>query len=248
MSIAARPLRFSALAAALTAQIEAGELSEGDRLPPERQLAEQFAVSRQTVRRALAELADAHLIESRPGLGTYVATRRVSEAPLMLMSFTEMGSARGLRAGSVVIDKGVEQATMEDSELLGIAPGAALLRIERLRLFDDLPIGVDLSRIPLSVAPALPDLDFSSASLYAALAQAGHPPVRADYSVYASAADPRYARALAVEPGFPLLMAQTVAYDPDGIVVEKGLMAYRGDRYRLQTELTRNAHSIDRTR
>ena len=242
MSISAQPLRFSTLANTLTAQIQAGELSEGDRLPSERQLAEQFSVSRQTVRRALAELADAHLIESRPGLGTYVATRPVGEAPHMLMSFTEMGSARGLRAGSVVIDRGLEQASMEDAELLGIAPGAQVFRIERLRLFDDLPIGVDLSRIPLALAPGLPDLDFSHASLYAALATAGHPPVRADYSVYADAADAQHARHLGVELGFPLLMAQTVAYDPDGNVVEKGLMAYRGDRYRLQTELTRSPH------
>jgi GntR family transcriptional regulator len=67
--------------------------------------------------------------------------------------------------------------------------------------------------------------------------------VRADYSVYADAADAQHARHLGVELGFPLLMAQTVAYDPDGNVVEKGLMAYRGDRYRLQTELTRSPHS-----
>ncbi len=242
MSIAAHPLRFSSLATTLTALIEGGQLSEGDRLPSERQLAEQFSVSRQTVRRALAELAEARLIESRPGLGTYVATRPIGEAPHMLMSFTELGSERGLRAGSVVLDQRLEQASVEDSELLGIAPGAPVFRIERLRLFDDLPIGVDLSRIPLALAPGLPDLDFSTASLYAALAHAGHPPVRADYTVYASAADSRHARPLGVELGFPLLMAQTVAYDPDGNVVEKGLMAYRGDRYRLQTELTRRPH------
>jgi DNA-binding GntR family transcriptional regulator len=72
--------------------------------------------------------------------------------------------------------------------------------------------------------------------------------VRADYTVYASAADSRLARLLGVEPGFPLLRAQTVAYDPDGSVVEKGLMAYRGDRYRLQTELTRSPTTNERGR
>jgi GntR family transcriptional regulator len=248
MSIAAQPLRFVALAGTLTRQIVAGDLAEGDRLPSERQLAEQFSVSRQTVRRALAELADAYLIESRPGLGNFVAAPPVGEAPHTLMSFTEMGSARGLHAQSVVLDQGLEQASVEDSELLGVAPGAQLFRIERLRLYDDLPIGVDLSRLPLSLAPGLPDLDFTHASLYSALAQAGHPPVRADYTVYASAADSRLARLLGVEPGFPLLRAQTVAYDPDGSVVEKGLMAYRGDRYRLQTELTRSPTTNERGR
>ena len=53
-------------------QIQNGILARGDRLPSENELMERFGVSRQTVRRALEELADDGLVEGRRGSGTYV--------------------------------------------------------------------------------------------------------------------------------------------------------------------------------
>jgi GntR family transcriptional repressor for pyruvate dehydrogenase complex len=48
-------------------------IKEGDCLPTERELAEQFGVSRVTVRQALTVLHEMGLVESRPGGGTFVA-------------------------------------------------------------------------------------------------------------------------------------------------------------------------------
>lgn len=62
-------------------------LRPGDRLPPERQLAEEFGVSRTAVREALSALCLAGLLEVRAGEGTFI--RSVSEeglvAPLALL-------------------------------------------------------------------------------------------------------------------------------------------------------------------
>jgi len=52
--------------------IERGELKPGDKLPPERRLAEMFSVSRNTVREAIKALAERDVLESRQGAGTYV--------------------------------------------------------------------------------------------------------------------------------------------------------------------------------
>jgi GntR family transcriptional repressor for pyruvate dehydrogenase complex len=52
--------------------IEKGELKIGDRLPPERKLAEIFKVSRNPVREAIRALEERKLLQSRPGDGTYV--------------------------------------------------------------------------------------------------------------------------------------------------------------------------------
>ena len=54
-------------------QIIGGELLHGERLPPERAFAEQFGVSRGTVRDALRRLEEGGFVEKRPGSGTYVA-------------------------------------------------------------------------------------------------------------------------------------------------------------------------------
>jgi GntR family transcriptional repressor for pyruvate dehydrogenase complex len=52
--------------------LDRGELAPGDKLPPERRLAEMFSVSRNTVREALKALAEKGVLESRQGAGTYV--------------------------------------------------------------------------------------------------------------------------------------------------------------------------------
>ncbi len=63
-----------AISAYLQRAIETGAYSEGDRLPPERQLAETFKAARSTVRRALDKLEKEGLVSRRLGSGTFVGT------------------------------------------------------------------------------------------------------------------------------------------------------------------------------
>ena len=78
MSIDFQPLQTKSLARQIADRIRqsivAGELGADDRLPGEAQLAEQFGVSRPTIREALKRLAAQHLIRSRRGPtgGTFV--------------------------------------------------------------------------------------------------------------------------------------------------------------------------------
>ncbi len=65
----------------IKALVHEGRLKSGDRLPPERDLAEQFKVSRTSVREALRTLESMRLIEIRPGEGTFV--REVSVESLI---------------------------------------------------------------------------------------------------------------------------------------------------------------------
>jgi len=75
------PARISATTAAETAiraAIVSGELAPGERLPPERELAERFGISRLTLRAALATLAAAGLISVRHGSGYTVCDVRMT--------------------------------------------------------------------------------------------------------------------------------------------------------------------------
>jgi DNA-binding FadR family transcriptional regulator len=91
-----RPSRsVGAISAYLQRAIETGAYSEGDRLPPERQLAATFQAARSTVRRALDQLEKAGLVSRRLGSGTFVGattagTRRAGDlvdqvSPLQLV-------------------------------------------------------------------------------------------------------------------------------------------------------------------
>lgn len=56
----------------IRSMIDSGKLRPGDRLPPEREMAAMFRVSRNTVREAIRALAEKDLVESRQGSGTFV--------------------------------------------------------------------------------------------------------------------------------------------------------------------------------
>jgi DNA-binding FadR family transcriptional regulator len=73
-----------AISAYLRRAIETGAYSDGDRLPPERQLAVTFDAARSTVRRALDQLEKAGLISRRLGSGTFVGTPGVAGRALDL--------------------------------------------------------------------------------------------------------------------------------------------------------------------
>jgi len=239
MALAADELRHQQVARAIAGQIAGGALRPGDRLPGERALRERFGVSRATIRRALASLGAEGLVEAHPGRGSFVATDPLGEPPEVLTSFTLMGARRGLVASARVLAAEVVTATLDESEAFGIAPGAELFVLERLRLLDGHAVAIDRSRVPLARAPGLPAADFASASLYAALDEAGAGPSRAEYAMQAVAADPDQARLLGVDPGAPLLRTTTRSSDAHDAVVELGEMHYRGDRYRYRATLTR---------
>lgn len=220
-------------------QVSSGQLRPGDRLPAERTLCAELGVSRATVRRAFAELVQDGIVEASVGRGSFVAGVQLTEPPNVLLSFTSLGAKRGLEAGARVLDQIVERATLDTAEAFEVAPGAPIFLLRRLRLLDGLPVAVDEARVPLALAPQLPDLDFAHESLYAALDEAGSAPVRADYAVEAAPASAADAPLLDLEPGEPVLVSATTAYTAGNRVVERTRTVYRGDRYRFRATLAR---------
>jgi GntR family transcriptional regulator len=232
-------LRYERVREDLAEEIERGRRPAGSRLPPERALAEHFGVSRVTLRRALDELERDGIV-ARAGAGWVVASPTVGEPPNVLMSFSEMAASRGLTPGGRVLDRRVRPATIDEAEALGLAPGAPLFELERLRSMDGVPILIDRTRVPLSLTPGLDEVDLAETSLYEVLEDRyGMRPARARFTVEAIAADRRRARLLGLEPGEPLLRCQQQTEDADGRPVELCEMVYRGDRYRFRATLVR---------
>jgi GntR family transcriptional repressor for pyruvate dehydrogenase complex len=78
----------------IKAQIFNGQLRAGDRLPTERELSEQFGVSRTAVREAITVLGQRGLVEVRPGRGTFVingASQAVRDSLELLMTIEQAG-------------------------------------------------------------------------------------------------------------------------------------------------------------
>ncbi|CAN5739593.1 GntR family transcriptional regulator [soil metagenome] len=224
---------------AIAAQITAGQLAAGDQLLSERRLCEEFGISRVTARRALIALEEDGLIGASPGRGWFVTDGPLSEPPNMLLSFTALARARGLAPTAKVLRRQVRPASMDEADVLGVAPGAELFELERIRLLDGLPVAVDHSVVPLQRCPALVDADFSSASLYEVLRTEGRVvPSRAGCTLEAMAAGPVMAPLLDLDEAAPVLVSRQTAYDQQDVAVETSRIVYRGDRYRFRTVLT----------
>jgi GntR family transcriptional regulator len=222
----------------LAARIARGELHAGQQLPTERELSAGFGVSRVTVRRALGLLAVDGLVYAVQGKGTFVAAQRLAEPPNALLSFHDMVANDNVVVGARPLRVDVRSASLSEAELFGIAPGADLFVLERLRSLDGLPVAIDCNVLPAALDPELPGLDWTHESLYTRLAAAGHGPVSADYAVEARPADVPTAGLLATEVGTPLLVAESHAFDSADRLVVSGLISYRGDRYRFRSRLT----------
>lgn len=219
--------------------IACGKLAAGGRLPSERQLLEQLSISRVTLRRALQSLGQSGVLVSSHGRGWYVAEAARQEFPKTLESFTETAARLGLVSSSQVIRAEEAPATLDEAEELSIAPGSPLFHLSRIRLLDDVPVAVDISYFPLQKGQQIHDLDFSNASLFTLLSEAGVEVARAEATVEARIADPQLAQQLKIGVGHPVLAMRQLVEDTSGRPILASTILYAGERYRLRTSFSR---------
>jgi GntR family transcriptional regulator len=218
----------------LADRIESGALASGDRLPPERDLADALSVSRMTVRQALASLAARGLVERGVGRGTFVrAVGRVVHDLTRVAGFTEEVERQGLEVGARILAAAQCPAPDHVADALALDPGEDVVRLERVRLGGGVPMTLEDSYVPAARFPGLLDQDLSG-SLYALMRDRyGLGPVTATERLEPVAARAYEAKALEVDEGSPLMFVERVAYAADGTAVEFARDRHRGDRARF---------------
>jgi GntR family transcriptional regulator len=166
------PLRFGKrerLIDAIVARIRSGSLGPGDQLPGEHQLAQEFGVSRGTVRSALTELQRRSLIATESGIGSFVTYDGVDLAD-------RHGWARALaRPGLHLSTDVLSIGLVSDADLhtrFGLAEVVAVHR--RRRDAGDRPVSLERALVPAYGSLAdLPSTGLRNDSLSASLAAAG---------------------------------------------------------------------------
>ena len=224
----------------LRAAIAEGLLAPGASLPGERELAEELALSRATVRKAVDSLVDEGLLVRRHGARTAVAAR--IEKPLAsLNSCSEDLRSRGLEPGVVWLHRSVGQASPVEVMALHLSPGAEVCRLHRIRTGSGTPMAFERAVVPRRF---LPDPGLVTTSLYAVMEAHGCRPVRALQRLRAAVATAELARLLDLAPGAPLLVAERRCFAEDGSAVEFTETTYCGDRYDFVAELRRNERNM----
>ncbi|EKE45795.1 transcriptional regulator, GntR family [Oceaniovalibus guishaninsula JLT2003] len=138
MSDISPPPVWRQIADLVVRQIASGELREGDRLPPERRMAQDHDIAVGTLRRALADLTDRGLIERRQGSGNYV--RHARQIGGMYEFFRLELVQGGGRPDAEILDV-ARLAKPHDAPAFGPAPDAYCIR--RLRLLDGIRVAAE---------------------------------------------------------------------------------------------------------
>ncbi len=228
------PLYYQ-LAEAIEHQISAGLLQPGDRLPSERDLAQQAGISRMTARQALTYLAERGAIEIRHGVGTFIAHPKLTSDPLHLLGFTEQMMATGGVVTSQVLAQEVIPAPPPVARALRLQAASPVARIQRLRSLNDTPMLLETSFFPRQLCPGIEHVDLSHRSLYATLEiDYGVRLTHAQQTVEAISANAAESRLFGLERGAPMLLLEGVASTATNDPGEYFKAVYRGDRFKFE--------------
>ena len=213
------------------------ELQVGDALPSERRLASELGVSRPTLRAVIDELVREGLLLRRHGSGTYVAEPKIA-LPLTMTSFSEDMARRGMRPSSQVVSFERQSAGAKLGQRLQISPVDDVWVITRLRLADDETMAIEWLHAPRALLGDLRREELSDHSYYELLRERrGIVIASGVQTIEPTVTSPQEAELLGVPVHSPAFLFERTTTSDGGEVVEFVRSVYRGDRYRLVTEL-----------
>lgn len=233
------PLYYQ-LASAIRERIETGVLCAGDQLPAERDLAREAGISRMTARQALADLALSGDIVVRHGVGTFVASPKLTHDALHLLGFTEEMERQGGAVSSRVIECAVVIPPSAIATALELIEGEEAVRVVRLRSAGETPLLLETSLVPRVRCPGLEFEDLERQSLYSLLElRYGYRLRAARQTIEAAPANAYESELLDVDEGASMLVLEGVTITDGGWPIEWFNAIYRADRVKIAIESLR---------
>ncbi|HOV06500.1 MAG TPA: GntR family transcriptional regulator [Anaerolineaceae bacterium] len=233
--------KYFQLASILRQKIEDGEWAPRSAIPSERQLEGLYHLSRTTIREAIDHLVQQGYLYREHGRGTFVSPQKLQKGWMELTSFSEDLIKRGMQPGQIILNLETLVPSPKILQRLELAPGSLVTRIERVRLGNDKPIGLQTSYLALPDGQTITYEELeNSGSLYRILSERFHLyPTEADETLEVTVASPEEARLLEVTAGAPLLLSERVMFSQERRPIEFVKILYRGDKYRYFTHLKR---------
>ncbi|WP_158239699.1 GntR family transcriptional regulator [Streptomyces carminius] len=234
------------LADDLRRRIEEGEFPPGTTLPPITDLMDEYGMARQTVRAALAELANQGLVVVRRKLGTLVRDRRPVRVPLSRYgSVLRPGGTRGpwetacaqqgFDGEMRLMDVQRMSAPDDLAALLEVAPGSELVQRRRHALVGQETVQVQRAWYPAELADRTGFGEGGKVvgGVFGALTGAGLAPAEADERVTSGLPTADEARQLQIGTAVPVLRVQRLTRAVDGTPLEVLRVIAPADRIEL---------------
>lgn len=210
--------------------IEDRNLSPGDRLGAEREIAETLRVSRSSLRTALARLELQGVVRRKGGRagGVFVGRPKVSRDLSQIVGVPKLLRSQGFHAGTRTLSVSVRPAG-PDSAALGVDSETYVVDLVRIRFANSIAMSLEQAVLPLDLVDGLPERDLSG-SLYELLEReyelhAAHATER----IEAMIAGPHEASILCITPGDALLSVHRTTSNAAGRVFESSHDLFRAD-------------------
>jgi GntR family transcriptional regulator len=209
----------------------------GAAIPSERQLSADLGVSRLTLRAALDDLAREGYVVRRRGSGTYVQLRKIAQE-LTMTSFSEDMRRRGMEPGSRTLSLTPQLAGARLGRFLNVSPGAEIVVVKRLRLADGVSMAIETLHVPTEVVPGVKPADLEGSFYELLRTRYAIEIATATQTIEPTVTNEEESAALGVPLHSPAFLFERTSRDETDRTLEFVHSIYRGDRYRIVSELT----------
>ena len=221
--------------------IKNGKYAEGDLIPNEVDLAQEFNVSRPTIRHAIRNLVEAGYLERRKKRGTIVKRVKLKqEFTHVIESYNDEIKQNGRVAKTQVLIFEKIKANREVQEALDLEEKSEVYKLVRLRFAENTPVVLVTTFLPAKQLPDFEQHDFNHESLYEVLTSYLLAVTHVQRKLEVKLAGETNSNFLNIERTAPVFYFHTIGSTSAGQKIEYSIATYRGDNNYFMIDLDQN--------
>jgi GntR family transcriptional regulator len=234
--------RYYRISNLLRNQIVNGVYKKGEPIPTEKQLSDDFGVSRVTIRQSLSLLEQQGMIVKKQGIGTFVS-EDVTIQPIVFTGYIE--DIMFQQINTKVVDMKIKEVapSIAICRNLHLPNNAIVTKVERVRHFEEQVISYVENFFPQHVASYIKEEDVKKHSFVKLLDKYGFVQEKATQNISATAASPEIAKKLEIPINSPVLFSEIIIYSKNNEPLTLVHVYNRSDRYQYTVKLGPLFHS-----
>ncbi len=219
-----------------------GDYPVGMLLPTEKEICEEYGISRITARKTLEELAHIGLVERVQGKGTIVSDNKFGHTSNQIRGHKRTMESMGFRGGGIVLSHKLTPPNANLLNLFGLPEDSnqQFWHFRRLRYLNDDPVVIMNSFVRKEMGDKLLTYELKDTSFYALFEKiTKRQVVDTKALISATVASPEVAKLLHTTVGAPLIWYRSVTYLEGGIPIEVNYSLFLGNKFYFETSFYR---------
>ncbi len=230
---------YSQLKESIKSAIEDGILKPGDKLPTELAICEKFSLSRTVTRQAFYELMNEGYICRYKSRGTFVSQRNQQNVFFKkIMSFNDEMRMYGYTPKTELLSIEEIPCSPQIASKMAAEPGTPLIRIERLRYRDGIPVVYIDAYYMADRIPGIEQYDIEENSLYDTLDKYyGIKVMHTKKQFFARIVEDQHAEYLQIKKKSAIQYVESVEFDQEDRLLAYDISIYAGERNVFEIEI-----------